>query len=571
MQPASKWLIAQLENGWLDWTRLFGKIPSEDHESFEALHIASGYCYAEEDSEAREQGGPYIPLFMGPSGMSAPFVEDVDPQMLQMWGTIIDEVDHPSVTARLADLLWLRSVNGSEYRRAEQAIEALIGSSSEESYGDFERVCMLARASELALQIKRLNTSRHVADRALVFATAFLNAPDFMAGLFFRALQILINTDAQNPVNVDLLNRVLTREDVHETDRAQFRELLIALPASVGVDKPAVIEAQITDSIQTALELSPPLRIDVLQRALKFAYRNQRIDLANEVKLHIQQTPPIDFALINAEAKVPRKVIDTELARFSGANTWADVLDALKHSYIGCGTYAEVREQQESIRSEYPLSFFFTHQLIKNGNQVIRTAETPEEIMKIRVSQSICTFASIYAALVLKVWEDLCLFERLDPGDMEGIESGVLDQKAAEAVQRSIGFFANGDTEVACCVLLPQIERVIRDICIHENIPVFGSPRGNTPGKNLSLGILIKNLIDKYQGLGTREAEGFAEMLKFWRLFLVDSVGLNLRNEYLHGLRSYPQQADMVILLYIVACLRGTKRSFRESDPLCCT
>ena len=513
MELASDWIVARLEDGWLNWSTMLGACPSGDDESLEALRIASGYYYIEGGTEDREEWGPYGPAVVLSNGMSAPLLEDVEPKILEMWGRIIDEVDHPSVTARLADLLWLRRFGEPAYVRAEQAIAALIECSDEPSYDGLERVVSLDRAAELARQLGRPEAANQIADSALAFATEFLDASDFKPGLFFRAIDILVEMAAHASDVADLLNQVVERGDVDAWTRESGRELLLRLPTSARVDHDAVVGALIADWVHLARNSEPSLHLDHLHHARRLAERYNRADLADDIDLLIQQAPPPALEAIRAEFDIPPEVIEALREHFGEPSRWADVLDALAAMPILPGTFRDAQAFQEKLRNEHPLNFLFQTQVIKGENHVVWTATTPEEILDYRTHQYEASNATTSAFLVYEVWRQLDMHKSLDPADLTGIEAGRIDERAARAVGRSIAYWIDGDVEGACCGILPHLERVIRKICIDLGIVVYIPQRGAKPGQMRTFGTLLTRLQEIAESAHTPEFDAILVQL----------------------------------------------------------
>ena len=81
-----------------------------------------------------------------------------------------------------------------------------------------------------------------------------------------------------------------------------------------------------------------------------------------------------------------------------------------------------------------------------------------------------------------------------------------------------------------------------------------------------TFGTLLTRLQEIAESAHTPEVDAFAEAIRSWRVVLVNPLSLNLRNEYLPGLRDNPQQTDMVLLLHVVAHLRAIGLTAVEPD-----
>ena len=116
----------------------------------------------------------------------------------------------------------------------------------------------------------------------------------------------------------------------------------------------------------------------------------------------------------------------------------------------------------------------------------------------------------------------------------------------ADAFARAILHFAAGDFDEAILVALPRIKAVLRRLLVQLGGVVYREPRGAQPGG-------VRTLGDILQALRGRIDEGWWRFL--W-VTLTEPLGLNLRNEYLHGLAEVGTRDHAALVIKVAAFLR---------------
>src|SRR5262249_41659798 len=108
--------------------------------------------------------------------------------------------------------------------------------------------------------------------------------------------------------------------------------------------------------------------------------------------------------------------------------------------------------------------------------------------------------------------------------------------------------FWDGEPDESAHVLVPRIERVVREMARRVGLPVFREPLGEKPGGVIGLGSLLHDVGGAFADLG-------------WHAYLVvllsDPLGMNLRNAISHGLIARVGKPTAALLIQ-VACLLST-------------
>ncbi len=138
----------------------------------------------------------------------------------------------------------------------------------------------------------------------------------------------------------------------------------------------------------------------------------------------------------------------------------------------------------------------------------------------------------------------------LEPATMAEFvtEHGLINQVDGEAFGRAFRHYWSADYDSAANVALPRIESAMRSIAFAVGAPVISLPKEGRRRKCAGykpLGAILPQL-DEFLG------KNAVRMLQY---LLVDNHGMNLRNNYAHGIPSDDPQTDAAISLWIVLWL----------------
>ncbi len=89
---------------------------------------------------------------------------------------------------------------------------------------------------------------------------------------------------------------------------------------------------------------------------------------------------------------------------------------------------------------------------------------------------------------------------------------------------------------------LPTIENAIRTLCLASGINIYSPAGGANEFKTLG-GLLVD--------LATSPEPDVRRFAEYWRFALTDSLGLNIRNDYLHGLDENASQMTATVIMQI--------------------
>ena len=178
---------------------------------------------------------------------------------------------------------------------------------------------------------------------------------------------------------------------------------------------------------------------------------------------------------------------------------------------------------------------------------VIKDFRTPLEKRQSKIAQGHEWQALLHAQLAVEVLSRIdCAYER-DLGQLSAhFASDLRWPREAAAFARSFEHFWAGRYDEAILVALSRVEAVVLRMAASTGAIVYTPPQGDRAGALKALGEVLRLLRGQIEE-------------SWWQAFwfiLVDPIGLNLRNEYVHGLRSEGSPQDAALILHLAAHLR---------------
>lgn len=212
-----------------------------------------------------------------------------------------------------------------------------------------------------------------------------------------------------------------------------------------------------------------------------------------------------------------------------------------------------LRDPMQSARQKTRLISVLPMRHIHPGGFECCRPTSPEE----RLEKDMAAQHATLAASIAKLWIEASLDAirdryRLTPAAITEfvMEHGLVGQFEGEAFGRAFRHYWGGDYDSAAHVALPHIESAIRQMAAEFGAAIITLPTAGPKGRcagYVTLRRILSGLEDK-DALG----ENAAKMLQY---LLVDKHGMNLRNDYAHGIQSETPQTDAAIALWIALWL----------------
>lgn len=529
--------------------------------------FAFGFHLHERSSNARERaGGPFGAMVAGDGWRFPPALEDIEDSDVEAWREAFESVEHHVVQARLGDLLWERKAQPRPDLAAAAACDALLDVVADEAWRIMDRVRCLSRALELARETRDPDRQTRVVDRMLAFARTDLESEGGGPGASLGALRPLVALPVgERPEDLDgLLQLVVDRygQDPYITDSvADLRSRLLDPDARKELHR-----EQVQRWRDEATKGDGMLRVHRLEHALEIARSHGLKAEADELRRELGTIRPDDLGLerISADLEIPTEEVERFLGLFDDAPTWQDALRLLAAQPAPGGEPEDLAQQVDQMMTEFPIQYLFTKVLIGPDNATaIFRANEPEAHRRLAMAEE--------RARAARIWGIFCadalnrIGKRADRPNVgaltEFFSNEFIEAEVAERLARAVELFWEGLPDESAHILIPRLERVLREMARLVGIPIVREPR---PDREIGGVELLGALL--------RDLEGaFAD--KAWHAYLanllVDPLGLNLRNIIAHGLHGTVGYGDAALLVQAALLLAGMSQQAVEhpSEP----
>lgn len=507
----------------------------------------------------------FAPFIESEAGVSPPYVHAVPVEILDVWSDLANEVTAPAAAARLHDLLWAAHYGAEPVIHATAAIDSYVGATSVEGCREIFTTDFFERALELARSIGdrgRLESVIETMSAAVRKELLTVDAPS-TAGGFLGKLRILAGLDrSERPTDLDELleiaERLLTQEPLFlRMDVLEIREL-----ASRGNSEAinAIRRAEVELLLAEAREEEGLLRTNWLYEALQLASRIQGADeLANEIRREIQaHDAGAGLHEISSEVTVPTEEITKLIEWVVGDDDLEGSLRRFGAWGPPSGTVGDALRHVENLKRDHPMQFLVSRMVVHpEGYPISELASDEAKSAHARAQYEVMGIG-IHALLAIEAVDSM--FERHSPSLAEltdALSGGPIRSAQAEVFARAFVHYYEGRWDECVHVALPRIETIFREMLRSAGGIVYREERGQSVGGVKTLGAI----------LGGLEPLIDPDWWRFLWVLLVEPFGLNLRNEYLHGLVEQPTQQHAVLVLKVIAYLRLLRLESTPGTP----
>ena len=505
--------------------------------------------------------GPFVPMFGdGPELLT--YIKNEHPEALAQWHDLSVCVADPFLAAKLQDLLWLVKYAGQQQpgQYARDAIENYLRFYDSALSRDFEHkplhLChLLSRVADLA---KEINASDQFHGPLGERCQAWLESVPGEEHIWpIRVAAHLLEpyrpTDLRDYIRVH-------HEHYAASDDWQYRTLaegLFALElemATTDDERSRVREAAAEMFLAEARVCGQAmLTLAHLERAGEWAQgstsEGHQMREAQELRTNLDLSA--DLKEISVEGAIPAQevhrqrdwIVEPQHFRESihrlvaSTASWLEDLDGLQ-------------DRMQSARQETRLIDVIPVRHIHPGGFECCRPTSPEE----RLEKDMAAQHATLAAFAAKLWLEASLDTIRDRYGLAPtavtafvVEHGLVGQFEGEGFGRAFRHYWDGDYDSAANVALPRIESALRNIAFGAGKSIINLPQQGRRkcGGYKPLGAILPLL------KGTL-GENAVRMLQY---LLVDNHGMNLRNEYAHGIPSTDPQTDAAIALWIALWL----------------
>jgi hypothetical protein len=481
---------------------------------------------------------------------------------------------YSNARARIADFLWLRR---REVAFADTAIEAYAAAAllvvQSEQEGQLEAVESLRRATVLARRLGRPLAPLRAAVQGV--ADRLRDGTGLLSMLVRGAVDVIAeDAGLAEPLSRELLRLADAAAAAGSQSRSHERNLLdAAIDLAKTRDDVAGVAAlrqrRARSFEQEADERPQPLvqTVRLREAAQAFAELGMREDLTRvERKLHeAARAAEANLSEISVEDSISVDDLRQELRKLVELgrrhSPWAHL-----HVFARRGLWppwAEVIARTAELRRQSPLQALVTRVVLGPDWRPLPRPADPAAAQ--RFDEIERYVQDVQMTLGLKVFE-VELLRELDAWNVEllldALRVGILfDPEVLAATAPGVRAFEAGRDWEALHTLVPQIERVIRRLAVGVKAPTYSFELATGEIQWRSLPALLGE--PAVQAVLRRLAPDLPEEL---RNLLLDSRGLNLRNDVAHGIRPIGESARPFALLCLSVLLTLAGLTVRPAE-----
>lgn len=485
----------------------------------------------------------------------------VDKATLDVWENVSRRCAAPAARARLHDLLFLRR-HDDVRRHIQASVEAYVETASVCTYA-LTRASILARALEIAASTRQQELVALVAHVLVSLAETALRDDDSAdkPGVVLGFLSPLV----LERVAVDRLDPLLDEARRVYAGNPWITESLVELQRALAGEKErATLDRELIQSwLDFAARIPSGLaQMTWLQNATQVATDRGQPDLRDEATRRMEAITQKDLGLkvIETYASVPRDEIERLIDLALREPTAVDAIRRFIDGAPPCGQLDRNLEQARRHREESVFAQVMTPVRVAYDGMPQFQPSTDEQREQLALAElealALQYMGPLYAHAIAGIGKHFAP----DFEDLAGrlADLPVVRHGAARSVARSLLHFWQCEYEAALMIALPRIETLARQLLKMAGEPLYRVQVGKTPGGYPTLGNLLGRLEEPLLDPDWRR---YLETL-----LVLPGIGLNLRNERLHGLDE-SDIAPVTAALVLVGCVHLAFVDPRQAPP----
>lgn len=501
-----------------------GALVDDHRDDLDRQRLADAFRFhARDEHKDGERFGPMV-TFEGGATIPSPLVE-IPVETCLVWAAVVDHAAHPSVRARLHDLLFERRW-AHVGAHGESAIEAYIADAAASDPPSLRAADALRRAYHLAKLTRRDDLAVQTATELIRAAGASIDDPDPKPGVALRLIEVLVDGRCPDRAVDELLGRARRRYpdawNVASTIELQRRR-------AVDPDARKVLDRELIERwLEEADRVDPLVAVMHREKAAKLARERGLPDLVDRAVVAMQTADPPELARIEVEvpSSVTAEQIEEYIRSMAGDTWWASVMRVLANG-PPTGDVDRNRKTAAELATEHPLQTLFPKVRLGGDGLPRYTARSEDDQLDDQLTDLDTMALQWHGPLMAEALRRAGAEHGPSVEDIVEVLRGVnTEGPTAAAIGRVVRRFNDGDFEGAAYTGIPLVERKCRELLLAIEAPLYRVQRERTPGTYPGLGALLPLLVER----GLDES-----WYRFLRTFLSAPNGWNLRNEALHG------------------------------------
>lgn len=530
-----------------DKMRLEGEESQDDLESkAESMAFSFSENYQDENYSWGTYHGPKFVMGNGDGTVSvSPHINFVTSEMIDYWEKRISEVNHSVLKAKYADLVidFSKKIKGknADYKLATIVIDSTIQIAKHNLHKYYSAIATkLDRALQLAYSFNIPAKVNEVIETILEFDLK--TEEEFKPGTWGIAYNILISRKKE--LSKDQLDEVINRLESRLAKSLTQKEAYEQNPYMV--ESPAMRLAdyynQINDrenlkrilglieqaylSMQTHTAMHQVFNLEKIQKIYaKYGFREEELRILKLVSENRHKVLG-EMQSVKTEITINKEEIDKFLDDIT-TGTLQDVLKKIEINYTP--NFNEVEQQLSDLCSKSPISYLVSQSVIDhNGRKVaeLKPIEQDPDGHLINLVRLNMSFAAWTLSDTIKMFIEKHELNETKIVDIF-YESPVFDLTRKKVITRGVRAYIDGDYIAAISILIPQIEHIFRSL-LQSMGELIEKPNNHGGTDYVSLNILLdKEILSKTFG---------EDRVKYWQILLTEALGLNMRNEFCHGI-----------------------------------
>lgn len=520
-------------------------------------HILWKYVFAFEYMDVEESNrdyferyGPFAPWIEMQGGVFPPPLNTISDEILAEWVTVLEKVQHPILSSRLADLLWVRRWGNRPDLFARQAIDSYL-EVAKGNWVELYRANCLTRALSVCKQISDGERKTRIISATMKACALELKSDEWRPGVSLRLIEALVKLPkGEIPNEVDnLLNKAL---EVYKKDAWIVENVLGLMIRRADVRKQKELQLhQISKWVEEADKSEQGIiKLHNLEHALELARNYGFQDVADEMRRRIQSVPEEDLQLktYSSQIEIPNDVVEEYLNSFIDERGLTESLTRFGSNGPPSGDHKKNIEEIERHVQEFPLQFHITRAVYDENNAPIRFGRNLDENKEISLAQYESMSIRLFGKMAPNILERI-VQKHGSPSTNELTEfftTPLIPKDISANIAQAIDWYYKNEFDVAAHLLVPRIEAIFRILVRELGLPIIREPVGTIPGGVVQLGSLLTMLQDKLDESWRRY---------FYNL-LANPIGINLRNRICHGLITKADKDDVALLIHVVCNFR---------------
>ena len=505
----------------------------------------------------RRPANPFVPEWGAPEEHFQ-WIKSEKPELLDIWAQLSELVTSPAASARLHDLMCVFRHGVRPHEHAQQAIAAYVDTAEVPGCEAFQTYLVLDRALTLSKSLKADNHLSRIVEQGQIGLGRVLardDAPTSHMVVWFLTLLTDLPESHRPPQLGEQLDaaHVWFEQEVADPQNAAFeRASLFELQqrlASGDRDVARVRRAAADMWLACANEDETLRRLFALDEAERWASGSEGESEIMALVRGLRQGTSRDafeWRKIEIPLSAPSDLVEHEITSVVGADCLESALVRFATWGPPTGDLATVEHQVDEQLASRRFADLFSPTRVHPSGFVIKEFTTPPEKRQNKISQGHAWRVLLHAQLAVEVLNRIDSAYDRDFGQLSThFASDLIWPQEAAAFARSFEHFWAGRYDEAILVALPRVEAVVRRMAAITGGIVYIPPQGDRAGALKALGEVLRILRGRIEE-------------SWWQAFwfiLVDPIGLNLRNEYVHGLRSEGSPQDAALILHLAAHL----------------